>query len=452
MPVPAPSILWIGTAPATLPPNCQWQADWQALEEVPADLDGLVLALSEPEQDQALMAIRAHPQLWLLPLFVQGASPLSGHLADGRFGPQRLESLSLFAQRRQSLKLDPNQGLTEKLAAFLWVHPEFELLPRPLPSAPELYDYPLLEAWDPSRQDELMWLAMLERDKVLTSTGLVDRVRYCAQCQSGHLNYLETCPQCSSIDVEPESALHCFTCGHVAAQDQFLRKGRLICPNCLTQLRHIGSDYDRPMENLVCRSCKAHFVDGDVMARCLSCGHSNHPDDLLQRQVFKFKLGDQGVRMARHGHSHGLLAPQLGETVPPQHFHWLLSWTNRLAQRHQLSHLFMAIHCNNLEAYLAEHGELRTFTLIDTLLNRLRNILRSTDVVTAYGQDMLCFLLPLTHEDSTEVLRKKLLEVQDQQQEDGLTFSFLVRDLPEADIGDAPDLWLAQQLNAFNRP
>nr|WP_309294963.1 hypothetical protein [Aeromonas caviae] len=43
----------------------------------------------------------------------------------------------------------------------------------------------------------------------------------------------------------------------------------LLCPNCFSRLRHIGSDYDRPLENYRCRC--------DAGARNSSGRAAGHP-------------------------------------------------------------------------------------------------------------------------------------------------------------------------------
>ena len=41
-----------------------------------------------------------------------------------------------------------------------------------------------------------------------------------------------------------------------ARRRTFLSSGALACPKCTTRLRHIGADYDRPLENHTCNVCR----------------------------------------------------------------------------------------------------------------------------------------------------------------------------------------------------
>ena len=60
-----------------------------------------------------------------------------------------------------------------------------------------------------------------------------------------------------------------------------MHSGTIVCPKCHTHLRHIGSDYDRPIENYRCQSCSQSFVEGDVQVRCAMCENEMKPGDLV---------------------------------------------------------------------------------------------------------------------------------------------------------------------------
>src|SRR5205807_3597889 len=76
--------------------------------------------------------------------------------------------------------------------------------------------------------------------------------------------------QCGSIDTAPQNFLHCYACGNVGTQEQYLTHQGLSCPKCSARLRHIGVDYDRALETLVCRSCAGRFTEPEEIGRA-SC-------------------------------------------------------------------------------------------------------------------------------------------------------------------------------------
>ncbi|WP_242510220.1 hypothetical protein [Halorhodospira halophila] len=99
-------------------------------------------------------------------------------------------------------------------------------------------------------------------------------------------------PECDSLEIRTEIGLHCFSCGHVAPQRRFQKNGMLKCPNCYVTLRHIGEDYDRPLENQVCDHCQHMFMEGRVQARCMACGQVHEPNSLEPCGVYRYRLSE----------------------------------------------------------------------------------------------------------------------------------------------------------------
>ncbi len=175
------------------------------------------------------------------------------------------------------------------------------------------------------------WLARAERRGLIERDGLVDRLRACHSCGGSHLNYVDSCPHCDSIDIEEERAIHCFTCGHVAEERSFERAERLVCPKCQTRLRHIGTDYDRPIEHGICRSCNERFIEAEIHAGCLDCGAVTPQDALKTRTVRSYMLGAPGEELARNGRLSSPVETELGKSVGREQFLWTLQWLNASA-------------------------------------------------------------------------------------------------------------------------
>ena len=405
---------------------------------------------SPQQQDELLIRIRQHPRWFAFPVLTLQPSPLSAHLSDGLVPDDLLIRTEQFEQRYQILKVDPDKGLTERLLTYLWLWQGRALMAKPHPESSRLYDYPLAALWVDQDNELFPWLHSLEREGLIEGTTLVDRVRYCSVCHSGHLNYVESCPECGSIDVAAESALHCFACGHVAAQTDFLHSGHLSCPNCLSQLRHIGVDYDRPLENYRCHSCNALFVDGSVKVRCLEAGHEQTPEQLVVRSIRHYKLTDSGVMYMRNGALRDLIPEWVGGHVAEEHFYWLLLWQNKLAIRHQGSHLVVALHFVDLASVIYQLGEAEAITRLDTLTQRLRSVLRITDVCCHYRDDILLFFLPNTLANHVSVITNKLISLGREQITTHLSLDFRLRPLPDPTLDNDAAIWIQQLLGEFN--
>lgn len=305
-----------------------------------------------------------------------------------------------------------------------------------------LYCYPIVECFYPDLQSTYNYVLAESKHGVINAKTLVDRIRVCTHCHGGHLNYVEVCPSCNDIDIDTQSSLHCFTCGYVGDQQHFLRRGKLECPKCFTLLRHIGVDYDRPLENYTCNSCSQHFVEAKTICQCLTCSTKNAPDKLIVRKIYQFMLGEQGEYIYQHGKT--TQAPELSikGKVDIGFFKNLLLWVNKVALRHKDSHLLLALHLPSFKKYNQQYGESKLFALIEQITLRLSGMFRDTDICCQYKQDVLLVLMPKTPEASLPALKQKLTHLSGLIEDDGFELNVFAWGLPDQSINDAVDLWI----------
>ncbi|EKB23719.1 hypothetical protein HMPREF1170_00918 [Aeromonas veronii AMC35] len=409
----------------------------------PAELPVLLLNLPSEEQDRILLAIRRDSSRFLYPVFCVTQSPLSPILSDGLLSqlderaPDMLERLSLLTPREHPDEM-------EKLAWYSWPRAHFRLLPRWQAGCRQGYSYPLLDCL--LGADATASLPQLVSERLLQIEQLVDRVRLCSSCSSAHLNFVDVCPECSHIAIQAKPAVHCFTCGHVDDQDVFMQQGLLRCPKCVTTLRHIGVDYDRPLEKYRCLSCHARFMEAAVQARCHECGRAHKPDDLLVSPIYEYRIGKLARHIAREGTQQLHLPLTWGAPMAMDHFPWLLQWSNRLLQRHGGNHTLLAIQIELLAELRAELGLLKTQQRLGALLARLQALFRDTDVVCQYADDRLLLLLPHTSVEDWQILQGRILALNNVEGLDALTLNVQVEPLPTT-LGEDTALWLSRWLD-----
>lgn len=299
-----------------------------------------------------------------------------------------------------------------RVLAWLWLRSRGDVHAVRDSSIAQHYRYPLLEALgDGELINHFAWLQLMLQQGWLEEGELIDRVRLCTGCGSGRLNYVDVCPECEALDISRQPSLHCFTCGHVGPQEHFLKDSLLLCPNCLSRLRHIGSDYDRPLENYRCRGCQAFFVDAAVEARCLDCGQAHAPDKLRVREVRHFRLAEAGRLRCRQGFGQNEISAQFGalNLLPRSHFHELLDWQLQLARRHgSPAFALLGIRFVNLLETLARLGEMQGHALIDGLVERLQEAVRETDRCCRLSEEVLWILMPHTDAAGLEVVKARL--------------------------------------------
>ena len=301
-----------------------------------------------------------------------------------------------------------------RVLTWLWLREKAYVYALRDPEVPQHYRYPLLDALAGNEQvNPFVWLSLMVKQDWLEEGVLVDRIRLCSDCGSGRLNYIDVCAECHALDISRQPSLHCFTCGHVGPQESFLKDEVLLCPNCLSRLRHIGSDYDRPMENYRCRSCQAFFVDAEVQARCLDCGLSHTPDKLRVREVRDFRLAEAGRfrcrqefgdRSVQHFGRLNLLGGK--------DFYELLSWQIQVARRYpQPAFSVVGLRFVNLAGTLARLGEHRGHAFIDSLADRLKETVRDTDRCSRSTEEFFWIMLPHTGGKGLERVKQRLSQV-----------------------------------------
>ena len=298
----------------------------------------------------------------------------------------------------------------EILVRYLWLRPNKRLSPMLDLNKTRIYYYPLAEMVIGQGHDTSLWLEQLLHNDLLVSEDLEDRLRLCRSCGDGHLNYVDTCPQCGDIDLEQEVAIHCFACGHVAVQSTFIIDGRLSCPNCLSALRHIGVDYDRPLESLRCKGCQTFFVEGDVVAHCLACGHHQQPEDLRIFRVYHYLLSEHGQQLVL-GRLDKHMDIRLGEEISLNHFYWQTDWCLKLVERYDAPFCLLVLRFKGLEHLVEEVGESVSANLVDTLAERFRSAIRPTDLVSRLNDETYLKLMPSTTTEGITAIEKQLSSI-----------------------------------------
>lgn len=278
----------------------------------------------------------------------------------------------------------------------------------------EVYVYPVAN-FIGGEESSAQWLRSLKDRGLLAYGSLVDRIRRCPRCESSHLNYVDTCPDCGSIDIVSKEFIHCFTCGRVAPSGDFLIEHRLQCPFCGTRLRHLGSDYDHPLESFLCNDCGSQFVEPDVVVDCFSCRHRSIPDELTVESIHSYRITEKGKNAARVGNIDDVysLLDSLNYVLPA-YFDQLLDWLILLNRRYpDNSFALMGFSFVNLAELSDALGRKATARMMNTVAERLREILRSTDITTRTTTGTLWILLPRTDLAGIDVLKERILALAD---------------------------------------
>lgn len=364
-------------------------------------------------------AVREHPSACIRPLlYTLSIDPVLDALGDGLVSSaeEAVKRVSTMVLLAREIRLDALvQGKDYRLLAYLYLRGEGEIEPLRQPFTPQVYGYPVAGCLDGSGDDQGAWLARLADRGLIRRGTLVDRIRLCPRCGCSHLNYVDVCPNCGSIDIEKKEFIHCFTCGRVAPQEEFLRENYLQCPFCHTRLRHLGSDYDHPLESYECNACSHRFIEPDVVARCQCCGAASEPQELVPRNIYGYRITEKGRTSARVGSLEDVfsLLDRLNFIVPP-YFTKMLDWFILMNRRYpDATFSLLGLRFTGLAEMAESEGQQRVARLVEGLAERLHEVIRTTDMGMRSSMGTVWLLLPRTDPKGCRILEERLSKIRE---------------------------------------
>ena len=183
-------------------------------------------------------------------------------MADGVLTGNSIESV-----------LDIVEGITKRVDEVLNVSSDFKgrkmmlkvirflysrnraLKPIPTPKSHMGFAFPFLDAnIQVEEYQELIDLLDSAEERGLMQIDFQDNVHLCHNCNSGFINYRETCSKCDTHKFKTQHTIHHFVCGYVGPESDYVSGNKLECPKCDRQLRHIGVDYDKPSLVMECEN------------------------------------------------------------------------------------------------------------------------------------------------------------------------------------------------------
>jgi len=129
-------------------------------------------------------------------------------------------------------------------------------------------------------------------DKGLLNRNFFERLLRCPQCRSLNLRPTTHCPKCGSGDIARGRVLEHLVCGYVGLEDEFVAKGRYICPKCKVELRTIGSDYQSLGLLRKCHDCDEVFNIPVIKWRCLKCSSLTAEDKVIEANIYSYNFNE----------------------------------------------------------------------------------------------------------------------------------------------------------------
>ncbi|MEX0430733.1 TackOD1 domain-containing metal-binding protein [Spiribacter insolitus] len=382
-------------------------------------LDGLIITgLTGEALLEAARAQRGDPRHAYYPLFAlpSGPPPDGTHgaelamLLDGIVNDEA-EAASMAAEHWREVDGQhalPASTPEARLISYLALRPSRPLAPLRDWRSPTVYRFPLLAALGAGESGES--LSVLAARGLLVRRELVERLRLCPGCGGAHLLFVDTCPNCARIDIAADESIHCFRCGHVESQGRFMSDGSLQCPNCRARLRHIGTDYDRPLEHYLCRRCGDRFTEPDVVARCSICSHECHPEMLTTREAGTYQLTEYGRMSALDG-SAGRVFERFDADryLNPERFEHLLDWQMGITRAHSdCRFALVLIQLRWPAPAQSAQGRAQARVLVREFAERLPEFLREADICARTREPDFWILMPQADSREAKVILDRL--------------------------------------------
>src|SRR5437660_1337625 len=204
------------------------------------------------------------------------------------------------------------------------------------------------------------------------------------------------------------------------------------------RLRHIGVDYDRALETFVCGDCSGRFTEPNVKARCLQCRKTCGTDALAERNYYGLRLSAAGELAARTGQV-GDLFKLLDEFshAHPEYFSRTLEWLLDLSRRHEeVQFGLVCLKFANVHLLASRLPRHRVAQMFDALAQRLRTLIRTTDLFMRDDDACCWLLLPQTLPAGVATLLERIVALgAAATPEEGLRIEIATASFTSADAG-----------------
>ena len=361
------------------------------------DFDGIVV-----DYASIIPEIRKSDDLYLYPLFSNQETEIT---TDGAYNPDQSNRLLNILNNIQSklepflginLPDDPKEKIIIKLIRYLDSR-SLHLTPRNNRMSKIGFSFPIIENLS-IENDPLQIMQLLNQyaNKNYFQTVVQSKVNLCYDCNSGYLNFAESCTKCHSLDLKTENLIHHFRCAYIGPESDFVKGDQLVCPKCDTALKHIGIDYDKPSEIHICNNCNHTTQETTMMAKCVDCGKENELNQLTTHTIYEYRPTEKGRNKALE--SRPLFQRETPQALPnlqnahPQMVFELLSGHEIQKQASYPNPLFFLDLSIDERILTTLHDQLR-INLLDELCGIIKPYLKQYDLLTIISDSQIRVLL-----------------------------------------------------------
>lgn len=316
--------------------------------------------------------------------------------------------ISTIKQISQKVKVESiSRDWQARLLLYLYTRRSIRYLkPRKNKTKNSFFSYPVIDVFSQDESfDYYEWIKELKDREILKFKKFVKSFFCCSNCSSVKALFSEICFECKSEDIFLDDFLHCYACGNISPESQFMSTDdELICSQCKSKLKHIGVDYDRPLESYSCMNCDSIFMEPEVITECIDCGTITSTERMKKQKVNEYTLtnkAQQYIRMNLLEYSMSMFDDI--NYIVPEFFYNLIEWAYSMQDRDK-AYEFSLLYINIFD-YV-------NITDISILSKSLKNALRKTDMLTRWKENQSIWAwLPNTPLEGAEIVADKLKRI-----------------------------------------
>jgi len=154
------------------------------------------------------------------------------------------------------------------------------------------FTYPAVEQTLKVKGKEAVAIMESLTAKGILNRSFFDRLLCCPRCRSMNLRPTTRCPKCGSGDIVRGRILEHFVCKYVGVEDEFIARGRYICPQCKAELRTLGADYQSQGVLYKCRDCSEVFNIPLIKWHCLECSSLTTEGGVGEVNIYSYSLDE----------------------------------------------------------------------------------------------------------------------------------------------------------------
>lgn len=152
--------------------------------------------------------------------------------------------------------------------------------------------YPTIEDYLKIKSPEALTILDYLNNLSILKKEFFDKLLRCPQCHSFHLRPSTHCTKCGSTNISRGRVFEHSVCGYLGLEEDFITKGKYVCPKCQLELRSLSSDYVSLGLRRQCRDCNEVITAPEIRWRCLKCSVISTDEKVDEVYIYSYTLDE----------------------------------------------------------------------------------------------------------------------------------------------------------------